>query len=136
MEFRKKLKVRLYTAITYIVLGVMMLFLSWWKGNDMLSSMGLVFTVMGIARIAQYKRITRNEDSIKQREIAETDERNVKLWKEARAMAFSMYIFLSCIAIIVFHILNMAEAAIWIGNSVLAFIVIYWLCYAYISRKY
>ncbi len=136
MEFRKKLKVRLYTAIVYVLLGIAMIAISWWKGNEMLSSLGLVFTVMGLARIAQYKRITRSEDSIKQREIAETDERNVKLWKEARALAFSMYIFLGCITLIVLHLLNMAEAAMWIGYSVLSFVAIYWLCYAYISRKY
>ncbi len=136
MEFRKKLKTRLYFAILYIILGITMIAISWWNANEMLSSLGIMFAVMGLARIVQYKRITRSEDSIKQREIAETDERNVKLWKEARALAFSMYIIIGCIAIIILHLLSMTEPAQWVGYSVLSFVVIYWLCYAYISRKY
>ena len=136
MEFRKKLKTRLYTAISYVVFGLLMIGLSWWKGNDYLSSLGLCFTVMGIARVVQYCRITKSDESIKQREISETDERNVKLWKEARSLAFSLYLLLSCCAVIVLQLLNRTEAVRLLGLSVFALVALYWFCYAYVRKKY
>ena len=49
MEFRKKLKVRLYTAIVYIIIGAVFIGISFTRlgANEMISSFGAVFAVMG-----------------------------------------------------------------------------------------
>lgn len=136
MEFRKKLKTRLYVAISYIVFGLLMIGISLWKDSDYLSSLGLVFTIMGFARIRQYRRITRSEDSIKAREIAETDERNVMIWHKAKSLAFSICLMLACCTVIVLQIMGMTEQTVVMGYVVCGCLVVYWICYWYIRRKY
>ncbi len=138
MEFRKKLKVRLYTAIAYIIIGAVFIGLSFTRlgSNEMISSFGAVFAVMGIARIIQYMRITKDEESIHQREIAETDERNVMIWTKARSLAFSIYILAAALAVVVLYLMNMNFAGKIVAYNLFGFVAIYWICYFIISRKY
>ena len=75
MDFRKKLNVRLYTSICILCVGIIMVISSFFGADDMVSSFGAMFVVIGVARIAQYRRITKDEDSLHRREVAETDER-------------------------------------------------------------
>ena len=136
MDFKKKLKQRLYLAISYVIFGLLMIGVSLWNGNDYLSSLGIVFAVMGLARIRQYRRITRSDESIKAREIAETDERNVLIWTKARSLAFTVCLLLSCCAVLVLQLLNMRELTVVVGYMTCGFIAVYWLCYWYIKKKY
>lgn len=136
MEFKKKLKIRFYTAVSYILIGLAMMAVGLWKGAEVSSSFGLMFLVMGIARIRQYKRITATEESIKNREIAETDERNVMIYTQAKSLALNIYIFCICIAVIVLHLINQAELASILGFNLCLLLVIYWICYAIMRKKY
>ena len=136
MEFQKKLKIRRNTAIVYLILGIALIFCGCWIENEFLSPLGAMFLCIGSARLAQLRRITRSEESLKQREIAETDERNVMLWTQARSLACSLYIFAACIAVIVLHLAGMKEIAQCISWCVLGFVLIYWGCYWWVSRKY
>ncbi|MDY3972403.1 MAG: DUF2178 domain-containing protein [Clostridia bacterium] len=138
MEFRKKLKVRLYTAIAYIIIGAVFIGISFTRlgANEMISSFGAVFAVMGIARIVQYLRITKDEESIHQREIAETDERNVMIWTKARSLAFSIYILAAALAVVVLYLMNMNFAGKIVAYNLFGFVAVYWICYFIISRKY
>lgn len=136
MDFRKKLNVRLYTAICILCVGIIMVISSFFGADDMVSSFGAMFVVIGVARIAQYRRITKDEDSLHRREVAETDERNVMLWTKARSLAFSVYVIACAVAVIVLFLLDMDLYAQIISYSLFAFIGIYWLCYFILSRKY
>ncbi len=135
MDFKKRLKTRLILAIIYILSGIALISLSIFSENEFISSFGLVVFVIGIARLVQNKRITKNAETLKKREIAETDERNVMLWTKARSMAFSVYILLSAFAIVVLNILNMNIVADVIAYSLFGFFVIYWICYFIIRLK-
>ncbi|MGN0149795.1 MAG: hypothetical protein ACI4C7_06050 [Clostridia bacterium] len=136
MEFKKKLKVRLYTAILYAVIGIALIIINIFTPNEMLSSFGAVMLVIGIVRIVQYMRITKDEDSIHSREVAETDERNVMIWTRARSMAFSVYIMISAMAVIVLYLFKQDYIAQVVGIMLAGFVVIYWICYFFISKKY
>lgn len=138
MEFRKKLKVRLYTAIVYIIIGAVFIGLSFTRlgANEVISTFGAVFAVMGVARVVQYLRITKDEESIRQREIAETDERNVMIWTKARSLTFTVYSVAAGLAVIVLYLLNMVFVAQIVAYTVCAFLIVYWICYFIISRKY
>ncbi|MBP3284301.1 MAG: DUF2178 domain-containing protein [Clostridia bacterium] len=136
MEFLKKLKVRFYTAIVFIVLGLVLIAVGLMNATEMASSFGLMFVVIGIARIIQYKRITKDEESLHQREVAENDERNVMVWTKARSLAFSIYIMITCCAIVVLYLMNMTSIAQIVAYNLFSFILIYWVCYFIISRKY
>ncbi len=136
MEFKKRLKIRLQTAIFYVVIGIILILANIVKHDEMMSTFGILFLVMGIARIVQYKRITKDEESIRRQEIIETDERNIALWTNARSQTFTVYIMLAAISIVVFYILKMYYIAKIIGLMLSAFILIYWICYYIISKRY
>ena len=136
MDFKKKLKQRLYIAIGEIAVGIAMIFAAYLIDNEFVSSLGLVFTVIGAARTLQYKRITRNEQALHNREIAETDERNVKIWVQARALAFITYLLFAAIAVIVLFAMGLDLYGTIISYSMMSLVLIYWICYLIVKRKY
>lgn len=136
MKFADKLKVRLYSAFVIALIGIGLILTGVFTKTEMASSFGLMFFVVGIARIIQYKRITKNAGTLHKREVAETDERNVMLWTRARSMTFSVYVLLSAAAVILLYLLGRSEAARIVSYTLWSIVVIYWICYFIISRKY
>ncbi len=138
MEFKKKLKTRLYLAISYIVLGVGMIAAGFITGTDnqFVSSYGLALAVVGIVRLKQYFRITKNEERIRKQEIAETDERNIAIVHKARSITFSIYVLLACVVVIVLSFMQLHQAAMWISFSVFVLIAIYWITYFIVRKRY
>lgn len=137
MEFKKKLKSRLYIAVIYIAVGVMMIAGTFAvkTDNDFISSFGFVLVVIGIARVRNYFIITRNEESVRKQQIAETDERNLSIQNKAKSAAFSIYVLLSGTAVIILSLFNMHEAAKWIAYSVLPLLLIYLVSYWVYQKK-
>ena len=131
MEFKKKLKTRLYLAIAYIVSGLTMIlvFNMMNNGNEYLSSLGLAFVVIGIVRVRNYFMITKSEETIKKQEIAETDERNVAIANKARSYAFIIGVVLLSIAVIVLQLLNLRLYVLLLSGVLCALLVIYWISY-------
>ena len=138
MEFQKKLKNRLYIAISYLILGAFLIVydLIAHPKNDFGLVFGIALLVMGILRIFQYRRITSSDQSIKEREMEETDERNKMIAERARSWAFSLYFLLSGITVIILSFLGHHELATPISYSVLLLVVFYWLSYLILRRKY
>ncbi|MBQ8300712.1 MAG: hypothetical protein IJX57_01925, partial [Clostridia bacterium] len=75
-------------------------------------------------------------ESIRRQEIIENDERNIALWTNARSLAFAVYIMLAAMTIVIFYILKMYYIAKIIGLMLSAFVLIYWICYYIISKRY
>ena len=137
MEFRKKLKVRLYLAIAYIVIGLALtvLFNVLENGSEYLSTFGLVLIVVGIARLRNYRRITKTEESVKKQEILETDERNVDIVQRAKNAAFNVFVILLSIAIIVLQFLDLAVYVQTLFGVMCVLLVIYWVSYWIIRKR-
>ena len=137
MEFKKKLKTRLHIAIIYIALGTLMIIGTFVikPTNDFISAFGFALILMGLVRIRNYYIITKNEETIRKQEIAETDERNLLIMHKAKSTAFSIYLLLSCIVVIVLSIMNIHDIAQWISYSVFLLIIIYWICYWIYQKK-
>ena len=138
MDFRKKLKTRLYIGIFYIIFGIAMIALTFIKqgDNSYFSTLGLIFSIFGIKRMRQYFVITRSEESIKKQEIAETDERIIMLQQKSATLSFTISSVLSAIAIFVLHILDMPLYAGIVSYVVFAYIFIQIICYFVLARKY
>ena len=136
MDFKKRMKIRLWTNIIYIVLGVAMIAvgLITKTDNEFVSSFGLTLTVVGLALIK--KNIITSEEKLKRREIAENDERNIAIVHKARSWAFSFYVILGCLAVIVLSLLSLQDIASWIVVGVFSLIAIYWICYFIVRKKY
>lgn len=135
MDYKKKLKTRLNTAIIMISVGIIFTVSSIFADSEMASTFGAVFLVMGIARVVQYKRLLNDPEEMRRREIVEKDERNVMLWTKARSLAFVIYIIALGIAVIVLQLMEMSQAANIVSLCMMGFIVIYWICYFIIVKK-
>ena len=135
MDYKKKLKIRLNTAIIMISAGIVFTVSSIFADSEMASTFGAVFLVMGIARVVQYKRLLNDPEEMRRREIIETDERNVMLWTKARSLTFVVYIIALGIAVIVLQLMEMSQAANIVSFCMMGFIVIYWICYFIIVKK-
>ena len=137
MDFRKKLKTRLWVAIIYVALGIIMTVggTVTKTDNSFISSFGLILAVMGVVRMRNYLIITKNEERLKKQEIMETDERNVSIVNKARSITFTAYVLLLGVAVIVLSLLNMREIAVWISYSIFLLIIIYWISYFIIRKK-
>ena len=137
MDFKKKLKTRLYVAIIYIALGILMIagvFLSK-SDNDFISALGFAVAMVGVARIIQYLKITKNEDSIKKQKINEPDERNLSIIQKAKSATFSIYLLFSCTVVIITSLFDMPDVANWFGYSQFVLVIIYWIAYWVIRKK-
>lgn len=138
MDFKKKLKSRLNVGIIYIMLGIIMIVLSFIiskADNTFVSSFGFALLMIGIVRVRNYLIITKSEENIRKQEIAETDERNISIMHKAKSTAFSIYTLFLSVAVIVLSFLNMHEVAKWISCSVLLLVVLYWICYLVYQKK-
>ena len=138
MEYRDKLKKRLNLGIAYIVIGILMIMISSVLDNvnPFISSYGLAVVVIGFARIRQYKRITKNDETIRKQEIAETDERNIALANKARSWAFFLYVMGASILVIILQFTPMRDTATLIAYTVCILVVLYWISYWVLRRKY
>ncbi len=137
MDFRKKLKIRLFFAIGYIVLGLAMIiaFNIINTENDFLSSFGFALIVVGVVRIRNYRIITKNEEKITKYQIAETDERNIAIANKAKSVSFIIYVVLASVAVIVLGILNKTQLAVILSATICVLVIIYWISYWIIYKK-
>ena len=138
MEFKKKLKIRFWVAVSYILLGlgtiVVALVIN--PKNDFLSSFGFAITVIGGVRLRNYFIITKSEERIKAQEIAEKDERNIAIADKAKSFSFMLYVFIACLAIIVLQVLKKTQIAMVLSCSVCLLLVIYWIAYFVNAKKF
>ena len=138
MEFKKKLKTRLYIAISYIVLGLVLItadVLNHFE-NTFIFSFGVAMLVMGIIRILRHWKITKDEKSIRQQEVAETDERFLMMNERAKSWAFSFSLMAGGIAVIILSLLGYHDLAQPFAWYVCGQTVLYLICWNIIRKKY
>ena len=139
MEYRKKMQKRLYYAYAYLLLGAALNIAAFFthSNNYFLSSFGSAMLIIGIVRIIRHKRLVSSDKAVKQQEIAETDERNIMLAEKARSWAFAAYIILTGIVLIVLAILGIQDTLVqMISYSICLLVILYWICYHILKRKY
>ncbi len=137
MDFRKKLKIRLFIAVGYVILGLAMIvvFNFVQTDNEFLSSFGFALLVIGIVQARNYLMITKNEETIRKRQIAETDERNIAIANKAKSIAFMIYVMLACVSVIALEIFQKTQLATVLSATVCVLIFIYWISYWIINRR-
>ena len=137
MSFKKKLQTRLYVAIICIALGVVMIVIPFLMPlpDDFLSSFGVAMVVVGLARVRKYRMITKTEETVRKQEITETDERNLEIINRARSAAFSIYLLLLAVGVIVLSLFGLYEVSKWISFAVFLLVLIYWICYLVYRKK-
>ena len=138
MEYKKILKKRLCYSIGWMIMGLIMAIV-WFvtdTENTFLFSFGIALVTIGVIRIIQYRKTTKDETSLRQKQLQETDERNRMLAEKARSWAFSFYILLAGIGVILCSLLGHMDAVQPLARSVCLLAVLYWLSYLILNKKY
>ena len=138
MDFKKKMKQRLYLAVAYIVAGLILLTAEIAVGtqNYFFTAFGFTLIIMGILRIGNYRKITRNDQSLRQQELTETDERNRMMAERARSWAFSLSVLAAGIIVIILSLLGYHDEAQPFAWFVCGMTLLYWVCWIIIRKKY
>ena len=138
MEYRRKLKKRLCYAIAYLLLGIALNLTAFLTKSDnyFLSGFGSCLIVLGLVRILRHKRLLSSDQAVKKQEIAETDERNLMLAEKARSWAFTAYIILVGIAVIVLSLASLHEIAQPLSYSICLLAALYWIFFYVLRKKY
>ena len=138
MDFKKKLKQRLFVHLIWAVLGLGMIlyYLLADTNNTYPFSLGIAFIVMGAIRTIQYKQTVSDEKALRQKEIAETDERNRMMSERAKSWAFSVSLFVAGDLVILLSLLGKHELALPFAWFVCGMTLLYWICWYIIRKKY
>ena len=138
MDYKKKLKQRLFVNLSWAVLGLGLL-LYWFLAetdNTYPLSLGTAFIFIGIVRTIQYKQTTADEKVMREKEIAENDERNRMMQERAKSWAFSFSIIAAGILVIVLNLLGYHDEALPFAWYVCGMTLLYWICWNIIRKKY
>ena len=130
-------KKNMVLAVTWILVGTA-LFVSGVLGivDAYWSGMGGGFLGVGIARLVRVIRYHNDEEYREKMDVQAKDERNLFLIGKAWSWAGSLYVILSGIAVIVLKIAGYDELSTWAAYSACLMLLLYWLSYLWLRRKY
>lgn len=138
MDYKKKLKQRLYVHLGWAGIGA--LFILFWcirqPENTYPLSLGIAFVLMGIIRTVQYWQAVKDEQALRQKELAETDERNLMMSERAKSWAFSISVFIAGDLAIILSLLGKQDLALLFAWFLCGMTLLYWICWNIIRKKY
>ena len=138
MDFKKKMKQRLTIAVVYIAAGILLaaFALITETENYFPSAFGFALIILGILRLIQYRKITDSDQTMRQRERTESDERIRMIAEKARSWAFSFSILIAGMIVIVLSLLGQHDTAQPLAWYSCVMITLYWVFYLIAKRKY
>ena len=138
MDFKKRMRQRWYLAVSYCVIGLVLILVFWLgeTGNHFINSYGFALLFLGITRIIQNRKITNSEESMHKREIMESDERNRMISERAKSWVFSFTVMMAGIATIVLSVLGYHEQAQPFAWFVCLIVALYWIFWLIANKKY
>lgn len=128
---------RMMAYIIYIIFGAVLMVLgvlevvdSFWSG------MGGALIAMGVVRVVQFLRYKKDESYRKKWDVEVQDERNHFIRNKAWAWAGYLFVLIAAICAIVFKLLGQDLLSIAAGFAVSILVLLYWICYLVLMKKY
>ena len=128
---------RMYLSLFWILVGAALFVCgamewidSYWSG------MGGGFLAVGILQLIRHIRYRKNEDYREKVDVSVSDERNRFLTGKAWAWAGYWYVLLAALGSIAFKLMGREDLTMFCSGSVCFMMVLYWLNYLWLSRKY
>lgn len=128
---------RFIAAVLEIMIGLV-LNVCYFAGlvGDYWSSFGTCFIVFGIIQLVRNIRYKTNESYREKVDTENKDERNRYISTKAWAWAGYFYVLLAAASTIVFRILGHEQLSVATAYSVCALMLLYWLSYLFLRKKY
>jgi Na+/H+ antiporter NhaD/arsenite permease-like protein len=132
-----KLNTRLFVNILWLLIGAVLIGLSfagivdeYWNG------MGMGLGIVGAINLLRIHRLNKNDAYREKRELEMSDERNQFIRNKAWAWAGYYFILLAGIGTIVFKIIGQDMLSQAAAYAVCLIMILYWICYHILKRKY
>ena len=103
---------------------------SFWSG------MGGALIAVGVIRMIQILRYSKDEAYREKAEIERTDERNQFIRNKAWAWSGYLFVLITAISTIVFKLLGQEWLSMAAGFAICILVVLYWVCYVVLKKKY
>lgn len=130
-------KSRVVWYVAYVAVGILMVVLGvLGYVSEVLSGIGGALAGVGTIRLVQEARCTRNPDYSRRREVANTDERNVFLAGKSASTTFRLSILGLAVISIAVRLAGQEAIANTLGFVMCAELVVYWVSYLVLSRRY
>lgn len=128
---------RYLVSVVYVIIGVVFMgFALAGMLDEFWSGMGSALLVIGVLRLIRFYRLNKNEAYREKIEIEETDERNHFIRNKAWAWAGYMFVLISAIAVLVFKIIGHEELSMAAATAECLMLVLFWVSYHILKRKY
>ena len=128
---------RFFLTIFWLIIGTLLFILSlngiideYWSG------MGGGLVGVGIAQLIRHIRYHTNNDYKEKIDISISDERNKYISTKAWAWAGYWFVLIFGVMTIVFKLLGNDLLSHYSAISVCVIMVLYWLCFMYLKKKY
>ena len=133
----RKTRGYLILYILYLLLGVGLILSGNRNGADSFwSGMGVALLCVGAVRMVTTIRYKTDAAFKEQTDIAVTDERHRFLRMKAWSWTGYLFIFIAAAATIVCKLLEQDVLRMAAAGAVCLLVVLYWVCYLILSRKY
>ena len=131
------MKRRIIPLIIYMVLGVILIGLGFAEVIDEFwSGMGGGLLAVGLMRIVQMIRLQKDEHYREKTETEIKDERNCFIRNKAWAWAGYLFILIAAVAVIVLRVAGQELLSFAASGAVCLMLVLYWICYLVLRKKY
>ena len=128
---------RIYLSVLWVVLGGVLVALELTRRiEEYWGSMGFARVVVGLLQIVRFVRYQRNEEYREKMDVQNGDERNRFLANKAWAWAGYWIVLICAVGTIVFKLLGREDLMMFSSGVVCLMLVLYWLCYLVLKRKY
>ena len=128
---------KIFVSIFWIILGAVLVYVSLnYKIDSYWTGLGTAFFVVGVLQVVRQLRYRMDNKYREDVDTAISDERNRFIRTRAWAMAGYIYILIGAVAIIVLQIMGMREISQIISMTVCALLVLFWVSYMIIRKKY
>ena len=128
---------RIIAWIAYIFLGAVLVTLGVTEVVDAFwSGMGSALIAAGVIRAVHFFRFRKDESYRERFELEKTDERNRFLRNRAWAWAGYLFIVAAAVASIMLKVLGQDLLSTAAGLAVCFMVVLYWICYLILRRRY
>ena len=132
-----KRNVKFYTSIIWLILGSILVGLSFaGKVDEFWNGMGFSLLIIGVIQLIRRYRFDKNEAYREKMEIEVSDERNKFIRNRAWAWAGYLFIMIMAVVCIVLRIIGQEILSMAASGAVSLMLVLFWVCYFFLKRKY
>ena len=124
-------------SVVYMVLGIALFATAFFELLDSFwSGMGTALVVIGLLRLLQAIRYHSNAQYREDTDTAAGDERNKFLSMKAWSWAGYLFVMIAAVATVVFKLLDMESEMFLASGAVCFVIILYWVSYLIVRKKY